>query len=326
MRAAGIVGNNAAIFDDEAGDSAGGVFTVDQHIGGHFPKDVIAQTAALNAFQVKRVGQVFLNKSENAIVAVDKVGDHQVPIVVAVGIHFAQEQVGAVGRADLADLFILAEQHHAGQGNAGLAGFGVAADQLGALQQAGIVQGRPGVVFAVEPNVSAALVDQVRAQAAGPDKRVNPILTIGGLLALIKAGHLHREIGDIQIGIFVAVINTGITAMHLRAFGHIDMQQRFAVQFSGIDGKVGGRREFLGIVNRCNEILADTFKGVRIDTCNGALVRHPQQQGAPMAVQKGADRLVYGPRQLPAAGLELAIHPFAAGDQSSQMLLVGFHG
>ena len=114
--------------------------------------------------------------------------------------------------------------------------------------------------------------------------------------------------------------------MHLRAFGHIDMQQRFAVQFSGIDGKVGGRREFLGIVNRCDEILTNTFKGVRIDARNGALVRHAQQQVAPMAVQKGADRLVYGPGQLPAAGLEFAIHPFTAGDQSSQMLLVGFHG
>ena len=189
-----------------------------------------------------------------------------------------------MGRADLADLFILAEQHHAGQGNAGFAGFGVAPDQLGALQQAGIVHSRPGVVFAVEPNVSAALVDQVRAQAAGPDKRVNPILTVGRLLALIEASHLHREISDIQIGIFVAIINTGITAVNLRAFGHIDMQQRFAVQFSGIDGKIGGRREFLGIVNRCNEILANTFKGVRINSRNGALVRHAQQQGAPMAV------------------------------------------
>ena len=197
---------------------------------------------------------------------------------------------------------------------------------MGALQQAGIVHSRPGVIFAVEPHVSATLVDQVRAQAVGPDKRVNPILAVGGLLALIEAGHLHREIGDIQVGIFVAVINTGITAMHLRAFGHIDMQQRFAVQFSGIDGKISEWREFLGIVNRCNEILANTFKGVRIDSRNGALVRHAQQQGAPMAVQKGADRLVYGRGQLPAAGLEFAIHPFTAGDQGSQMLLVGFHG
>ena len=56
MGTAGVIGNNATVFDDEPGDGTGGVFTVDQHVGGHFSKDMIAQAAAFDAFQVKRVG------------------------------------------------------------------------------------------------------------------------------------------------------------------------------------------------------------------------------------------------------------------------------
>ena len=223
MGTAGVIGNNATVFDDEPGDGTGGVFTVDQHVGGHFSKDMIAQAAAFDAFQVKRVGQVFLNEGEDAVVAIDKVGDHQVPIVVAIRIHFAQEQVGAMSRADPADLFILAEEHHTGQGNPGLAGLQIVLDQLGALEQVGIVHVCPRVIFAVEPNLSATLVDQIRAEAAGLDKRINSILTVRSLLALIEAGDLHGVVGNIQVSIFVAVVNTAVATMNLGTFGHIDV-------------------------------------------------------------------------------------------------------
>ena len=223
MGTAGVIGNNTTVFDDESGDGAGSVFTVDQHVGGHFSKDVIPQAAALDAFQIKRVGQMFLNEGENTVVAIDKVGDHQVPIVVAVRIHFAQEQVGAMGRAYPADLFIIAEEHHTGQGNSGLAGFWVAPDQLGALKQGGIVHVCPSVMFAVESNLSPALVDQICAQAVGPDKRIDSILAVGGLLALIEAGNLHGVVGNIQVGIFVAIVNAAVATMNLRTFGHIDV-------------------------------------------------------------------------------------------------------
>jgi hypothetical protein len=35
---------------------------VDEHVGCHFTEDVVPETAALNAFQIKGIREVFLNE------------------------------------------------------------------------------------------------------------------------------------------------------------------------------------------------------------------------------------------------------------------------
>ena len=312
--AAGIIGNHATVFDNEPGAGTGSIFTVDYHVGGHFPKDMISQAATFNSFQIKWIGQVLVYEGENSVVTVDDIGDNQIPIIVAVSVDFAQEQVGTMGGTYPADLFIVTEEHNTGQGNPGLTGFRITLNQLGTLKQFRIVHIRPEVILAVNPDVSAASIDQIRTQTVELYHGVDPILTVSGLLTLIETSHFLGKIGNVQVGIFVTIINSAAAAVNLGTFRHIDMQNRFAVQFGGVNRKVGWGRELPRIVNGVNKILADMFKGTRIDSRNGAIILHAQQHRTSVTIQKSTNRIVHGPGQLLASGLELDIHAFALGD------------
>jgi len=69
------------------------------------------------------------------------------------------------------------------------------------------------------------------------------------LFALVEMRHLCGVIGNIQITIFIAVVNTPNTAMHLGAFRHIDAQKRFPIKLDNIHREIRWRRELQRFVD-----------------------------------------------------------------------------
>ena len=55
--------------------------------------------------------------------------------------------------------------------------------------------------------MTTATIDQIRTKIDRLNPWINPVLAIGGLLALVKLSHLNRVIRDIQVAILVAVVN-----------------------------------------------------------------------------------------------------------------------
>ncbi len=76
---------------------------------------------------------MFLDKSDNAFIAFDKIGGDEIPVVVSVEVDFAQNQIGAVVRHRRENHAVLAQQKNAGQGDTAFAGFGIGLVDLGAF-------------------------------------------------------------------------------------------------------------------------------------------------------------------------------------------------
>src|SRR5690606_6112765 len=104
-----------------------------------------------------------------------------------------------------------------------------------------------------------------------------------------------------------------IAAVHLGALGHVDTKKLFALQLGIIDGEVGGRCKLLGIVDGGDNVLAYLSNRVLPDALHGSVIRHPQQQGASMAIQKSAHGFVHRSWCLVTACLELEVESFTSG-------------
>lgn len=165
------------------------------------------------------------------------------------------------------------------------------------------------MVVAVDADVAVATLDQVGAQILRLDVRMDFVFAVGGLLALVEPGDLGGLVRDIEIAIFVAVVDAAIAAVDLRTFRYVDMQQFVSVQFDVVDGEVSWRRQLLGVVDRGDEVLACLGKSCGINAGYRAVVLYAKQQRAAMPVQKGAYRFVYVPIEPAAAGLESMSSP-----------------
>ena len=91
MRTIGVPGAHLTVFNDKASRNAAGIFAVDKDVGCNFTEDGIPKASVLNAFKIKEVGQMLLDKGQNAVVAFDKIGAHQIAVVVAIHIDLAQD-------------------------------------------------------------------------------------------------------------------------------------------------------------------------------------------------------------------------------------------
>lgn len=216
---------------------------------------MFAQAEALDSLEVKRIREMLPDKIENAILALDQVGAHEVAVIVAVHVDLPQNKIGTMLGADLQDVMIGAQKHHSGQGNARFAAFGISLVELGALYELRVVHVHPGMILAVNPDMVAAPFDQIRTQILDLNMRIHLVLAVGRLLALVELSHLGGMIGDVQIAIFIAIVNAAIATVYLRGFGHIDVQQLLAVQFDFIDGQIGRGRDLLGIVDGGDEVF-----------------------------------------------------------------------
>ena len=241
MGSARIIGYDPAIFDDQSRCGPAGIFTMNEHIGSHFAENNVPQTAPFNAFQVKGICQVLFHESKNAVITINQIGAHQVAIIITIHIHLAQNEVGTMCRAHLKNDLIFSKQHHSGEGNTGFSGFGIGLEQLRAFQQINILQFRPGMILTIDAEIVPATLHQIFAKISGLYPCINPIFTINSLLTLIKLRYLHGLVGNIKVSILVAVVDSPIAAVNLRAFRHINTQQLFAFEFIFRNGKVGGR-------------------------------------------------------------------------------------
>ncbi len=266
-----------------------------------------------------------MNKGHDPFITFHEIGIHKIPVVVAVKIHLAQNQVGAVVWHGPQQRQLLSQQQNPGTGDAVLPSFRIGLVKLGALQQFKFVQVLPGMVFPTQGGDLAASGNQVAIQVIKPQVGEHHILAVGDLLALVKLCHLGGVISDIQVAVFVAVVNATVAAMHLRAFRDIDTEQWFAANRDFIHRQIGGRGYFLWIVDACDKVFPDLRRRIRLDALNNPVILNTEKQGAAMPVQKGANGFVDIPIELVPAGFEFEIEPFALANQFKDFGLGCFH-
>jgi hypothetical protein len=71
------------------------------------------------------------------------------------------------------------------------------------------------MILAIDANMSTATVNEIGAKVARLNPGIDPVLAVGGLLALVKLGDLHGMIGNVQIAILIAVVDTPVAAVYL---------------------------------------------------------------------------------------------------------------
>ncbi len=107
--------------------------------------------------------------------------------------------------------------------------------KLRTLEQLQIIHIRPRVIIPVYSNISTALFNQFRAKIFDLNPGVYLVFAERRLFTLVEMRHQCGVIGNIEIAIFIAVVDAPIAAMHLRAFRHIDTQQGFPVKLDNIN-------------------------------------------------------------------------------------------
>ena len=121
--------------------------------------------------------------------------------------------------------------------------------KLRTVEQLQIIHIDPRMIIPVYPNISTALFNQFRAKICHLNPGVYFVFAERRLFTLVEMRHQCGVIGNIQITIFIAVVNTPITAMHLGAFRHINPQKRFPVKLDNIHREIRWRRELQRVVD-----------------------------------------------------------------------------
>ncbi len=326
VRAVGVVCGHFAAFDNQTGRHAAGIFAVDEDVGRHLAENGVPQTAALYAFQVKRVGQVLLDEGQNAVVTIQQVGADQVPVIIPIHIHLAQQTIRAVRRANIQNEAVCAEKHHPGKRNAAFSSFRVNADQLCAFEQGHIIHINPGMRFAIDTDMTAAAFNEVGPQIFRLYPRINAILTEVVVLTQIELRHQSGAVSNVKVAIFITVINTTVTTVYLGAFRNMDKQDNLVMYRYSFNGQIGGGRQLLRVVDGSHEILADLFHRLRGNAADIAVILDAQKQEATVAVEKCADALVHITVQLLGAGLELQGDSFTLSNEIVYLLFAQHHG
>ena len=145
------------------------------------------------------------------------------------------------------------------------------------------------------------------------------------LLALIQMRHLRSVVGNVQVAIFVAVVNAPIAAMHLGAFGNENAQYCLCANFNCVNRQIRGRSEFLRVVDRRDEILAHLRHNLWCDTLNLARILYPQQNCPAMPIEKGTDGLIDVPTEAVVGCLEFHRDSLSLADQFPNLVFVSIH-
>jgi len=85
-----------AALDDQLGREGIAIFPVNLNVGRHFAENGISDTDALYAFQKEWVGQMLLDKCDDAVVTFDQVGSDKIPVIITIQVDFSQNKIGAV--------------------------------------------------------------------------------------------------------------------------------------------------------------------------------------------------------------------------------------
>ena len=215
VRAVAVFGAHPTIFYNQFCGEGAGVFPVNQKVGSNFAENRITNADAGRALQMEGVRQVFLNKRHDAVIAFHKIHINKIPVVVAVKVHLAQNQVSAVMRQRVQKWQLFAQQQDASQSNAGGTVVWTCLVELGALEQLQIVHVFPWMISPSQCGYLATLGNQVSIKVIQSKVGEYPVFAISGLLALIQGSDKRCVVGDVKIPILVAVVNTPIATVNL---------------------------------------------------------------------------------------------------------------
>ena len=166
------------------------------------------------------------------------------------------------------------------------------------------------MIIPVYSNISTALFNQFRAKIFDLNPGVYLVFTERRLFTLAEMRHECGVIGNIQIAIFIAIVNVPITAMHLRAFRHIDTQKGLPVQLNNIHRKIRWRSKLQWVVDGSNKIFFDLRYSIWLNPLNSSIIQIAKQNRPAMSIEKGANRLINIAVNLIPAGFELRRDPF----------------
>ena len=158
---------------------------------------------------------MLLNKGQNAVVAFDEIGANQIAVVVAVNVDLAQDQISSMCGAYFQDEKVRCKKHYSCQSDSIFIGYWILLIELSTLEQLKIIHIRPRVIIPVYSNISTALFNQFRSKISDLNPGVYLVFAERRLFTLVEMCHQCGAIGNIQIAIFIAVVNAPIAAMHL---------------------------------------------------------------------------------------------------------------
>ena len=176
MRFIAVFSTNLSGLNDEFGGKRIGVFPVYQDIGSHFAENGIPDTDSFYSLKIERIGQMLTHERHDSLVALNKIGGNQIPVIISVQIDLAQNQVSPVMRYCRHDDPVVSKQQYACQGNAAFTGFRIGLIELSAFQQFQIVHAEPGVVLPPHTCKSAAFINKVRPHIFKLGKRIDFVL------------------------------------------------------------------------------------------------------------------------------------------------------
>ena len=124
---------HTAAFNDEFCLIAARILAMNERICDDLPGDDGAQAFPLVIFEIEFIGQIFLSKCHEALVALDQVGADDLAVIVAFRVNAAQQCVREICRHHIRYHVIPSEQHNSGEIVALRAGHTILSIETGAL-------------------------------------------------------------------------------------------------------------------------------------------------------------------------------------------------
>lgn len=143
-----------------------------------------------------------------------------------------------------------------------------------------------------------SLVQQAGLKVVDMQIRIHGQLGIVVLLA-VDHGRNPHWVRDAEITFVTAIINDAVAAVDLRAGGHLENQDVFALIVYEKRRQDEGWVKFLGVVREIDNLSRQPFDGIRFDAHYRPVIGYTQEDGPAILIEKGADGLEETTGQFP---------------------------
>ena len=235
---------------------------------------------------------MFLSKSNEPVIAFNEVCNHDIAVIVAIDIKDAKDSVGLVLGEHRHNAVIAAKEQNCSKRQTFLIGIRIFQDESAASKHLFITHIQPCVMLSINTSHSSCSLQKILAQSSNRNRRIHLVHEISVLLSRIKLKNQISVVGDIDIGVVIAVVNTPGTAINRLSRRNVNIKDRFAILFILFRREIKRRKHFRLIVNRRHKIFFDLHNTIRLNTCDCSIVFYSEKNMSAITVGKSADGFV----------------------------------
>lgn len=271
------------------------------------------------------ITEMFLSECQQAVIAFDQIGRHDIAVIVAVGIKHAEQRIRFVLRQHGHDQLIRAEQQDGGERDALPSRVMLRKHESRAADKLFVHHAHPRMIVRAHARHPARTIEQIRTEIPYAKDREDFIHIVTAAFPRIEPEHLIRMMCDVDVGVMIPIKNPPAASADLLRARHADIEEAFPVCFVFHRCEIERRVHFILVVDGRYKVFLHPIDSIRRDADDLAAIVHAEKYMSAAAVGKSAHGLVHILRDVRLRFLKFDGDAFTAAYEVHELLRHSIH-